>query len=317
MKKMLHVVCCAALVLSLAALVHAGEWPAKTITIICPMPAGGGIDNLTRSIVVPAMERELGVKVIVKNVSGASGTTGTAEAATVRPDGYTFLATPLAPVLIQPHLRNLPYKPEDFTPVFFIAEAPNYLLVPKSAPYDTFQEFIDHVKAHPDEMAYGSAGPGSIPHMNMVALCKEYDLKMTHIPDRGGSEVQKSMATGTVQAVCDSALFITRFDNKALVIFSDEPQPGYENVPTAKQLGVPLRFSIWNAIWAPKGTPEAVIEKLNKALQVIGKDEKAQQLLKNVGAVSREMSVPEFREFVTVESDKFQRIIEDVGLKAK
>ncbi len=313
MKKRLSIVlCCFAALCCLPA--FAGEWPSKPITIICPMPAGGPIDSLTRSVVVPALERELQARVIVKNVSGASGTTGTAEAAQARADGYTLLSTPLAPIVIQPFLRKLPYSGENFTPVYFIGESPLYLLTTKDAPYSTFQEFIDYVKARPDELAYGSAGPGSVPHLNMAALCKEYELQMTHIPDRGGAEVQKSMATGTVQVVCDSAIMITRFDNKPLIIFSDNRQDGYESVPSAKELNVPLRFSIWNAVWAPAGTPDEIIEKIHNALMTIADDPKAQEILKNSGAVPRTLPVEEFRQFVKDEIAQYGEIIKNIGL---
>jgi tripartite-type tricarboxylate transporter receptor subunit TctC len=281
------------------------------------MPAGGTIDNLARAVMAPALERELKAKVIIKNVSGAGGTTGTAEAATTRPDGYNFLVAPAGPVVIQFLLRNLPYSPDDFIPVYFISDNPFFLIVPTKSPYNTFQEFLDDAKANPGKIAYGTAGPGTVPHLTMAAMCAHYGLDMVHIPDRGGAEVMKSMATGTVQATADGGTYLTRFDNKGLVRFGDERVPEFPDIPSAKELDCPLRFSTWNAVWAPKGTPADIVEKVHQALTSIDNDPKAQEIIKNLGGISMKMSTKEFKEFQDTEVEKFRKIVKDAGLAPK
>jgi tripartite-type tricarboxylate transporter receptor subunit TctC len=294
---------------------NAAEWPVKNINIIVPLAAGGNTDGLARGVIVPALEKAFGVKVLVKNVPGGALTIGAAEVANAKPDGYTLMVAPLGPVVLQTNLRVLPYSKDSFAPVYFIADSPCYLVTVKNVPFTTFADMVKEVKTHPGKYVYGSTGPGTVPHIAMLALCRQYGLDMKHVPDRSGAEVMKSMASGVTHFFADAGMYIPRYGHQGLVVFADERQPDFRDIPSAKEVGSEQRFSVWNALYAPAGTPAAILDKIYNACKGLNQDAEAQKFIAAMGARSIAMTRAEFKNFVDAEYVKFGQIVKEAGIK--
>jgi tripartite-type tricarboxylate transporter receptor subunit TctC len=294
---------------------NAADWPTKNINIIVPLAAGGNTDALARGLIVPALEKAFGVKVLVKNVPGGATTIGAAETANAKPDGYTLMVAPLGPIVLQTNLRSLPYNKDSFAPIYFIADSPCYLVTIKNVPFSTFADMIKEVKAHPGKYVYGSTGPGTVPHIAMIALCKQYGLDMKHMPDRSGAEVMKSMASGATHFFADAGMYIPRYGHQGLVVFSDERQPDFRDVPSAEEVGSKQRFSVWNALYAPAGTPPAILDKIYKACEGLNQDPEAQKFIPAMGARAIAMTRDEFKKFVDAEYGKFGQLAKEAGIK--
>ncbi|MDL2271535.1 tripartite tricarboxylate transporter substrate binding protein [Desulfovibrio sp. OttesenSCG-928-I05] len=314
MKKTFSVLACIMALFLCVSGASAANWPAKNITVLVPLAAGGNTDGLARGLIVPALEKAFGVKALVKNVPGGALTLGAAEVANSKPDGYTLMVAPLGPVVLQTQLRTLPYGKDAFAPIYFIANSPSFLIATKDVP-SSFDAMIADAKANPGKYVYGSTGPGTVPHINLIALCKQYGVEMKHVPDRSGAEVMKSMASGTTHFFADAGMYIPRYDLQGLVIFSDERHPDFPNIPSAKEIGSDQRFSVWNALYAPAGTPAEILDKIYDACKDLSKDPEAQKFVSGMGAHFIDMTRAEFTDFVNAEYDKFGGIIKEAGIK--
>ncbi len=250
-----------AAVLGLLAAPALAEYPEKPVTILVAWSAGGATDLIARNM-QPAVAAALGGEVVVKNVSGAAGTIGTAEAASAKPDGYTVLHTPAGPMTLQPHLRKIPYDLDSFAPVCRISSAPLALMVPTTSKYRTIKDIVEGAKAAPGAITYGSAGVGTLPHVSMVGLEQAAGIRMKHVPFRGSAEEMKALIGGTVDLVTEQSNLVPRYELHAVAIWSDERSPEFPDTPTVKEQGYDLTFSNWNAWFVPKDTPAEIVRKL-------------------------------------------------------
>lgn len=294
--------------------VFASDYPKRTITLIVPFNAGGGTDSVARGF-VPQLSKELGVNVIVKNVGGAAGTLGSAEAAKARKDGYTLGFLPIGPVTTQPHMRKLPYDVSSFVPVANVTLSPVLLLTANNTPYNNLQDVIKDGKANPGKLVYGSSGPGTIPHIAMVATMDALGIKARHIPDKGTANAMKSMAGGVIQFFADTPVILERYDVKALGAYTDERLPGLPDVPTFKEQGVDLTFSIWRGVFAPKGTPKEIVDKIAAACEKAAASQEFKDYAKKLKTDILYMGPDQFAEFVNSEYQKNGKILESAGLK--
>ncbi len=254
-----------ALIASVAAPVQAA-YPEKPITIIVAWDAGGAIDLVTRSL-QPVLSKQLGADLVVKNVSGAAGTIGTAEAARAKPDGYTILITPTGPLTTQPHMRKLPYDFDSFAAIGRIAVSEMLMMATKTSKYKTLKDVVDGAKADPGQVKIASTGAGTLPHISILALDKEAGIKSKHIPYKGSANVMKALLGGEVDLFSDQALLVPKYDLHPIVAWSEKRLPDFPNVPTVKESGYDISMANWAGLFAPKGTPQAVIDKLATALK--------------------------------------------------
>lgn len=241
------------------------DYPSDTITLVVAWAAGGATDVVTRAI-QPALSKELGVDVIIKNINGAAGTIGTAEAARAKPDGYTVLVTPAGSMVVQPNLRKLPYDLSSFRPVGRISLAPMLMMAAPDSRFSSAEEVISAAKENPGQVAFGSVGAGSLPHLAILALNDAAGIKVKHIPFKGSAEAMKGLLGGTVEIFSDQAQLAPKYDLKALAAWSASRLDEYPDVPTLKELGYDVELSNWLAVFVPAETPDAVVEKLNTAL---------------------------------------------------
>jgi tripartite-type tricarboxylate transporter receptor subunit TctC len=291
------------------------EFPERSITMVVPFGAGGNTDAVARAFQQDFSNALGGAEIVVKNVSGAAGTIGTAEAAAAEPDGYTIGVIPIGPLTTQPHLRKLPYDADSWSYVCNITQNPTMFLVSADSPFNSLADVKAELAANPGKYVYGSAGPGTIPHLAMAASMKGMGVEAKHLPDKGTADAMKSMASGTIQFFADPPLVLSRFDVKALASFTDDRLAAYPDVPTMKEEGYPLNFSIWVGIVAPKGTPDDVIKTLSDACGEATKGPNFTDVTSKAGTNVEFMDSATFADFVASEYEKNGTILEEAGLK--
>jgi len=269
---------------------RAQDYPTRTVTIIVPFAAGGPADIMGR-IAADILSRHLGQSFVVENVAGAGGTVGAMRAARANPDGYTLLAghmgtNALAPVFYP----NLAYDPEkDFEPVNLTATQPELLTVRNEIPASNLKEFAAWAKANQSKLNMGHAGVGSVSYIGCLLLNSAIGIKPTLVPFTGTAPVMNAILAGNVDYDCDPVLgplqHVRKGSVKALAIAAKKRSPLLPDVPTSYEQGFPqFDCAPFYGIFAPKGTPQAVIDKLAAALSK-GLDEPAvQKKLTDLGA---------------------------------
>src|SRR5436305_8201745 len=290
----------AAVVLMLATLngARAEDYPARTVTMIVPFAAGGPAD-VTARIVAAIFTRHLGQKFVVENAVGAGGTIGTLRAARAAPDGYTILSghmgTNALASAFYPHLGYDPQK--DFEPIGLSAEFPEILVVRKHFPANNLKEFVAYAKANESKLNMGHAGVGSVSYVGCLLLNSAIGIKPTLVPFTGTAPVMNAILAGTVDYDCDPVLgplpHVLAGTAKALAIATRKRSPLLPNVPTSFEQGLPeFDCAPFYAVFAPKGTPQEIVDKLAEALNK-GLDEPAVQ--KRLAALGANIAEPQRR----------------------
>jgi tripartite-type tricarboxylate transporter receptor subunit TctC len=265
-------------ILTLAALfvmsgaVQAQQFPARPVTMVVPFAAGGPIDVLGRLLQTP-MAEALGVPVVVENVSGGAGMIGSNRIKQAAPDGYQIVLGSIGTHTLSPQLAKKPlYHPAtDFAPVILAAEIPLVLLVRKDLPVHDLREFVAYVKANHARLQYGSGGTGTSSHIACVLLGQKIGVDVTHVPYRGGGPAFTDLIAGRLDYFCNYISFAVQAAGsgqaRTLAIFARERSPVIAAVPTAAEQGIEgVDAYTWNAVFAPKGTPPAVVARLNAAV---------------------------------------------------
>ncbi len=275
LRKHLGMLVCLTAVLSAAPVMAqsstAQVWPSRPITMVVPFGAGGAVDILAR-ILAPRLSELLGQQVIVENVAGAGGTTGAARVAKAAPDGYQFLLGNAGTQAISQTLyKHPPYDSvNDFVPVGLVAQNIFVLVTRHDLPVTTLGEFIAYAKANHDKMQFASAGAGSTSHMECVLLDVAMGLDITHVPYRSTSIAVPDMMAGRIDYVCDAvetaAALIRAGTVRPIAVLAAHRSAALPEVPTATEAGVAgLALAGWSGLFFPRGTPEAIVRRLNSA----------------------------------------------------
>jgi len=292
MPKFMSLTVAAAVAIGLAAAPAAGQsnYPTRPITLIVPFAAGGPTDVVAR-IVSEHMSRTLGQQIVVENIVGAGGTTASTRAARANPDGYTLemghMGTHAAAVALYP---NLAYKPDvDFEPIGMAAGTPVLILAKKDFPAKDLKEFAAYVKANVDKLNMAHAGVGSVAFTSCLLLNSILGVKPTSIPFQGTGPAMNALVGGQVDYMCDQIVNavpqILGGTIRAYAIGTAERNPALPNVPTTKEAGMPeFQVSAWNAIFAPKGTPKPIVDKLADALDKALDDDTVRKRLLELGS---------------------------------
>ena len=261
----------------LAALIFSGaavaqDYPTRPVTMVVPFAAGGPIDVLGRLLQAPLAEA-LGVPVVIENITGGGGMVGSNKVKQAVRDGYTFVLGSIGTHTLSPMLAKQPlYDPAtDFAPVILAAEIPLVLLVRKDLPAKDLQEFVAYVKQNHDRMQFGSGGTGTSSHIGCVLLGDTIGVNVTHVPYRGGGPALNDLIAGRLDYICNYISLavgpVGAGQVRALAIFGPDRSAVMPALPTAAEQGLAgVDTSTWNAIFAPKGTPRAVVARLNAAV---------------------------------------------------
>jgi tripartite-type tricarboxylate transporter receptor subunit TctC len=300
----------------------AQNFPTHPMVMIIPFAAGGPQDTLGR-IIGQRMSEILGQTVIIENVGGAGGMTGSVRVAQAAPDGYTMV---LASVGTHAQNQTLYKHPlydaaTDFTPVALVAETPIALITRKDLPPNNLKEFVAYAKANQAKMQYGSAGAGSATHLGCVVLNYAIGVNITHIPYRGTGPAMQDLAGGRIDYLCDIiATAKPQIDSgtvKGLAIMTKERAAVLPNLPTAVEQGTDVQAYTWSAIFLPKGAPAAVVQKLNSAIVQAMKTPAVNERMASLGAVlvADDRATPQYLgQFVKSEITKWAAPIKASGV---
>jgi tripartite-type tricarboxylate transporter receptor subunit TctC len=302
--------------------VQAEDWPTRPLTMINPFAAGGPNDVLAR-LFAQRMGEILGQTIIIENVGGAGGMNGADRVAKAAPDGYAFLQ---GTVGTQAQNQTLFKKPSydsttDFAPVALMVEAPLVLIARKDMPVKDMKEFVAYAKANRDKMQYASAGTGSAIHLGCALMNMVAGIDVVHVPYRGANPAMQDLMGGRVDYLCDIITTakpqIDAGTVKAIAILTKERSPVLPSVPTAIEQGFDVEAYTWNAFFLPRGTPAAIVQKLNRATVEAMKTPDLREKLEGAGLkfVSDDRTTPEYlAKFVESEIAKWAVPIKASGI---
>ncbi len=318
--------CLAALVLGATPWeARAQSYASRSITVVVPFPAGGPSDVVAR-IVTEQMGKILGQTMVIENVGGAGGTIGSARVAAAQPDGYTLLAGSMGSHVSAPVLTpNVKYDSErDFEPIGFTAHAPAVIVAKKDFPAKDLREFVDYLKKNGASVKQAHGGIGSSSHMACLLFTSQAGVQPSLVAYRGTGPAMNDLIGGHVDFFCEQAVSvapqITGGAIKAYGVSSGERLGVLPNVPTAKEAGVNYQMSIWAGIFAPKGTPKDIVDKLARALDQALDDPGVKDRLANLGGsipAKNERTPAKFDAFVRAEIARWSPILKAANVEAK
>jgi tripartite-type tricarboxylate transporter receptor subunit TctC len=304
---------------------RAQAYPSRPITLVVPF-APGGIADIIGRVVAEGMRPSLGQSVIVENVGGGAGSIGTSRVARAAPDGYTIVLGIWNTHVANAVIYSLQYDiVKDFEPVALLADAPMLLAVKKTIPANDLGEFIAWLKANPDKISLGTVGAGSPPHLLGVLFQQQTGTRLGLVAYRGAGPAMQDVVAGQIDGTfvnLGTALPHVRSGNaKALVLTAKARAAVAPEIPASDEAGLPgLYFSLWAALFVPKGTPKNVINQLNAAAVSTFNDPAVHQRLLEQGFVipSREQQTPEaLANYQKAEIEKWWPIIKAAGIKAE
>jgi tripartite-type tricarboxylate transporter receptor subunit TctC len=308
---------------SSAAQAQALNYPARPIRLIVPFEPGGSTD-ITARIVASAMSDRFKKGIIVENRAGAGGNLGTDLVAKAAPDGYTLLWANVAPIAINPYLyTKVSYDVErDFAPITLSTVFPNVLVAKPNLNVESFASFAAKARSENSGLFYGSAGNGSSTHLGAAWLSMLLGAHWKHIPYKGGAPALLAVASGEIDLYLSSvpaALpYVSSGALKALATTGKTRDPALPDVPTVAEAGYPEYDVVnWNGLLAPKGTPEEIIDYLNKTVVELLSSPDLKAKLVQLGAFPSPMSRGEFSDFIKAESKKWSALVTELKVKVE
>jgi putative tricarboxylic transport membrane protein len=304
---------------------QAQSYPSRPITVIVPFPAGGPSDVVAR-IVTEQMGKLLGQSMIIENIGGAGGTIGSARVAAAKPDGYTLLAGSMGSHVAAPVLTpDVKYdSARDFEPIGFTAQAPAAIVARKDFPANDLREFVRHLKTNGEGVKQAHGGIGSSSHMACLMFTSEAGVRPSLVAYRGTAPALNDLIGGHVDFFCEQVVSvapqIAAGTIKAYAVSSPERLAALLSVPTAKEAGTDYDMSIWAGIFAPKGTPTEIVDKLASVLDASLDDPIVAKRLAELGGSippKQERSPAKFDAFVKAEIARWSPILKASTVGAK
>ncbi|HEY1290385.1 MAG TPA: tripartite tricarboxylate transporter substrate binding protein [Burkholderiales bacterium] len=311
-----------AALVSAAAAVHAQEYPNKPIRMLVPFAPGGAVDTTAR-VLTQAMQQRLSWQFVVDNRPGGNGFIATTAVQKATPDGYTLLMAHTGEFAVNPALfPDVPYDLErDFLPITMVSDAPMLYLAKAQAPFKSFQELIAAAKAKPDTITFGSAGNGSINHLAGEWLAQAAGIKLVHVPYKGGAPAAQAVAAGDVDfgvmAVPGALPHMKSGRGKVIGISTAKKSPLDPSWATPRDAGIPdLDASIWVGLFAPRGTPQPVIERLNREVRAtLNVPEVQRKFVESAGAEAVGMTPAEFLARIKSDAVRYKRVVDKAGIR--
>jgi tripartite-type tricarboxylate transporter receptor subunit TctC len=299
----------------------AQSWPTKPIVVVVPFPAGGGTDAFARPLSA-VLTKQLGKQIVIDNKGGAGGTVGAGIAAKAAPDGYTFFMGAVHHAIAPSMYPKLEYNLQtDFIPVALISSVPQVIVVnPGKVPATNLRELVAFLKANPGKLNYGSAGNGTSHHLAGELFKLQTKTFITHIPYRGAGPALQDLIAGQVDLMFDglgsSATHIKGGRIKALAVAATKPAPGFPNVPTSVDGGVPTyQVSTWYGLWAPKGTPKEAVDRMTAELTKALNSPELKEAWTNLGSETPTLTGAAFGGFVDDELKRWGEVAKASGAK--
>jgi tripartite-type tricarboxylate transporter receptor subunit TctC len=315
-----------ALAIALVQVAGADEWPARPVAMVVPFAAGGTTDVLGR-VMAQSIGDILGQPMVIENVGGSGGMTGSLRVARAQPDGSQVLFGGLGPLVLTQALRKKPVfnSLTDFEPVSLVAEVPLVLLVRKDLPVANLQEFIAYTRANHATMTFASAGSGSAPHIGCVLLNTATRVDITHVPYRGSGPAMHDLIAGRTDYFCEAlptALAQIRSNNvKAIALLTRHRSKLLPDLQTAQEQGLDgFEAYTWFALYLPHGTSQAIVHRLHEAAVQALEMPWVRQKLEELGAtpVTPDRATPDYLSyFMRAETEKWEAPIKASGVASE
>ena len=313
---------CAVVTLALVGVAQAQSYPSRTIKLIVPFGPGGPTDVSAR-LVTQMVQTELNATIVVENRPGAGGATGTKSVANAEPDGYTLLVGTSATLAVVPALTKNPgYDPiASFVPVAKVADSTTILIVPANFPANSVKELVAYAKANPGKLSYASAGAGNQTQLAAELFKAKAGIEAVHVPYKSGAEMVTAVLSEQVQmSFPDISILLPLIRDhkvKALAVTGAKRHPQLPDVPTMTEAGIPdYVLTFWSGVVAPAGTPAAIVDKLNKAIDVGLRSQEIEEKLALVGSQTAPGSPQDFGTFIAAETGKWREIAKVAGVAA-
>jgi tripartite-type tricarboxylate transporter receptor subunit TctC len=313
---------------SAAASATFGAWPAaaqeaypsRAVTFINPFPPGGAADVVARPL-ASVMEPLLKQPIVIETKAGAAGQVGAQFAAAAKPDGYTILVHIVSisgfAEVDQLYGRPVKFTNDDFIPIARFIADPMVLIVNDQQPFKTLNELVDAAKTKPNELIFSSSGLHGALHLPTALFMQAAGIQLRHLPTNGGGPALTALIGNNSQVLCSSiaAASVQMRAGKArpLACFGAQRSPAWPDVPTLKELGYNIEFYLWVGMFAPKGTPEPVVNVLREVARQAAADEKFIQAMKNVGQDVAYLDQPEFKAFWEADARRVQDAVRQIG----
>jgi len=299
----------------------AQAWPTKPVTIVVPFPPGGGTDAFARPL-FGLMTKNVGKQFVIDNRGGAGGTVGAGIAAHAAPDGYTFFMGAVHHTIAPSMYPKLDYNIEtDFIPVGLISSVPQVIVVnPSRVSATDLPGLLAYLRKNPGKLNYGSAGNGTSHHLAGELFKLQTKTFITHIPYRGAGPALQDLVAGQVDMMFDglgsSAPHIKGGRIKAIAVASEKRAPGFADVPTSKDGGVPTyQVSTWYGLWAPKGTPKEAIDRMQAEMKKALNSDELKGIWNGLGAETPDLYGDAFGKFVGNEVKRWTEVVRASGAK--
>ena len=311
----------AALAVGVTAFAAQAQWPERPIKWINPFPAGGGTDAFARPMAAK-LAAVLGQNVIIENLGGAGGTVGAGVAAKAAPDGYTWFVGAVHHTIAETLYTKLPYEglEKNFEPVTVLAYVPNVVVVHPKHDFKTLKELIDYARKNPGKLNFGSAGNGTTHHLIGELFKLQTKTDLVHVPYKGAGPLMPDLLAGVVDLAFDgmgtSAPQIKAGKLRPLAVSSGTRNATIPEVPTMAEAGVDgIKVTTWYAVFAIKGTPKPIIDRMHQAIVQVMKDPSIKAVWESQGADFGGQSPAEFGRFVRSEIENWGRVVKASGAK--
>lgn len=321
MKMMLGMVVTACTLANPLHAMAADKWPSRPIKLVVPFPAGGNTDAVAR-LAGDYMQTALGgVSIVVENQAGAGGIVGTEAVAKATPDGYTLCMCSIGPITIAPATQSLRFDPlKDLAPISLVSTNPLVLVVHPSVRANSAQELIALAQAEPDRLNYSSAGIGALTFFSAELFKAKAGIKLTHVPYRGGAQATMAVVAGDVHLtfanMADALGQLEGGKVRALGVTTATRSPAAPDVPTLAEQGISgYATESWNALFAPKHTPQPIINRLAAVASEMAKDAVVQERMHSFGSVALASSPETFDRMLRKESAQWASLVKEIGLK--
>jgi tripartite-type tricarboxylate transporter receptor subunit TctC len=295
-------------------------YPARPVTVINPFPPGGAVDVVGRPFAA-ALEPLLKQPVVVETKAGAAGQVGAQFAANAKPDGYTLLAhlPSISGFAAVDTLfgRTPKFTRADFIPIARLTEGPMVLVVNDQQPYKTLKELVDDAKKNPNKLIFSSSGLYGALHLPTALFMQATGVQMKHLPTAGGGPALTAILGNNSQVLVSSIAAASAQMKagklRALACFSPKRAASLPDVPTLKELGYDVEFSIWVGLFAPKGTPDAVITRLRDETRKVVANEQFKQAIVNIGDVVAYLDQAAFKTFWDADAQRVENAVRQIG----
>ncbi len=283
--------------------------------LVIPFPAGGGSDIIGR-LIQPVLAETLGQQLLIRNVGGAAGTIGTAEVVRARPDGQTLLLTSPNPIALIPSYRpSTPYRAEQLVPVCMVANAPSVMMTPQGSGIRSMADLIARARAQPGGVPVVST-PGGQGHLALSAIERQAQVQFNHIPFRGSGDAVLAMQQGSVVLMIAEANLVKQYGLHPVGVMAEQRARDMPDARTMREQGFDLSFGLWTGIFAPAGTPEPVLVRLEAACQRTMTAPVVADGMTRVGHAIEFRGRAGFTEFVRNEVATYARLLNEAGIRA-